>query len=1215
MKYSLVFLAMLVLAGFSFAVLMTCDQEITAAGTYTPTADLAATAASNCVNISASNVLINCNNSGTLQSIDGTGAASAFFINHSGLSNITVRNCGVYNFTDYGFNDDTYGANNVTIIGGGFYSNGFGAKFVGNGTTVTDSSFIGSSGHALQIFGNNPEVTGTQFQHNGGTGLLVRWSNNTEFTDNYFYNNSAGLSLDDGNQSTIAYNTFDGDTNSCIYLDTLDNADVQRNNLTYCGFYGVEAYDLLNTEFSNNTILNPWMGGFFINITNYDWNTNVDLLNNTVNWSFNYTATYPDAAGIVLYNATDSEVRGNILANNNATGLSLIGLYNTEVTGNQVRNNQFSTGSHGYGVAMLYSDEILFENNIVEGNGYDASTTGFGGMLLGSVTNSVFSSNNISDNAERNAGSGLPFGIAALDLENVTFDQNAISNNNGTGLFLSADETTANEGIEVTDSLFASQADGVTITDSPDLVLTGNSVESNLGYGALVWRCNGSLVQDNSFEWNENDTAAGMYLIDSYYGTVDTNDFTGNGNGLYLEDTNRTNVTDNGFVGNGVGLLDYQSDALLISGNIFNQSTNLTSVALTSYFSTFTGNLVHNNTYEGVLVINSIYVNVTDNIIRDNDMANSFPALEIAGSNNTVVSGNEIYDNYHGVFTDASHNLTVMQNDIYDNVATGIWLHDSDDALVDQNTLTGAALAAFEIYLDDCSGANVTDNDLLAAGLVFSGMAGNALASSEFSGNTVNGVYGIGVTLDNGSTSTTMDSDVVTGAVVGFVIYSSDDVTLTGTESYGNIFGYSLDDYANVTIVDAVSYDNSETCLEVAPGNATLDNFRAWACGTYISMDENSTINATDLWVGYDNTYGIHYGAIVINDTTVVDTANVLLDRTYVSMNSSDTNVLELNVSANITISVDGCSNLQHYNASGFPQTRAEVLAGNTFTPAYSTCGSRATVFQVPGFSGYAASGVTLTSTGDGSSTFTMSVTGERAVGEELTITVLDGTTPVSGADVKVFYWLNGVLQVQDLGNTNSQGKVAFTPAFAASFKATATKSGYSEQEARFIVSAAATTACSSDADCAAGRVCTAGMCVLEAQEQPAEEPEQPAQPGTEQPAGTAGCASNADCAYNEACSSGNCVAVPAGACGEYSNHAWIGYNCCAAGDCGVGYACTNHNCVQSGPTEAEVPGTGGAAGLPSSAPSASGGTPWLLVVVAVVIGAAAVWWLFVRKP
>jgi hypothetical protein len=91
-------------------------------------------------------------------------------------------------------------------------------------------------------------------------------------------------------------------------------------------------------------------------------------------------------------------------------------------------------------------------------------------------------------------------------------------------------------------------------------------------------------------------------------------------------------------------------------------------------------------------------------------------------------------------------------------------------------------------------------------------------------------------------------------------------------------------------------------------------------------------------------------------------------------------------------------------------------------------------------------------STGGSIFPMSVSISGDRAVGSPITITVKDGSTPVDGAEVRVLYRLNGLLNAVNLGNTDSHGQVPFTPTIAGEYRIEATMEGYSGGELVFIV-------------------------------------------------------------------------------------------------------------------------------------------------------------------
>ncbi|MFH0884295.1 MAG: LPXTG cell wall anchor domain-containing protein [Candidatus Micrarchaeota archaeon] len=82
-----------------------------------------------------------------------------------------------------------------------------------------------------------------------------------------------------------------------------------------------------------------------------------------------------------------------------------------------------------------------------------------------------------------------------------------------------------------------------------------------------------------------------------------------------------------------------------------------------------------------------------------------------------------------------------------------------------------------------------------------------------------------------------------------------------------------------------------------------------------------------------------------------------------------------------------------------------------------------------------------------------------------------------------------------------------------------------------------------------------------------------PQLPEEEQPPEEGGCSSNLDCSQTQYCNmptnnTGSCEDVPAGGCGQISNHSFVAYGYeCGTEDgcpsCQEGYECINHKCVQ----------------------------------------------------
>jgi LPXTG-motif cell wall-anchored protein len=207
-----------------------------------------------------------------------------------------------------------------------------------------------------------------------------------------------------------------------------------------------------------------------------------------------------------------------------------------------------------------------------------------------------------------------------------------------------------------------------------------------------------------------------------------------------------------------------------------------------------------------------------------------------------------------------------------------------------------------------------------------------------------------------------------------------------------------------------------------------------------------------------------------------------------------------------------------------------------------------------------------------------ISISGDEVVGGTLTITVRDGSTAVSGAEVRILYWSNGMLNAINLGNTNSDGEVEFTPTFAGEYRVEATESGYGSVELGFTVEEAEEAPVVGEEEAAAGT-------------EPAGE-----QTGT----GTSGGET-----------SGSTGGQPVGT----ETPVETTPECIVDTDCGAGFGCEGGACVETAGQpaaegeESPAPGTG------NRMPETGNGVPWWAwLIILIVLGAGAYWYFGMRK-
>ena len=574
-------------------------------------------------------------------------------------------------------------------------------------------------------------------------------------------------------------------------------------------------------------------------------------------------------------------------------------------------------------------------------------------------------------------------------------------------------------------------------------------------------------------------------------------------NNMYGTDT--YNITDSEFVGNEV------EDALDVGFRVDEYSNIL-----------FEGNEIHGNCAAG--------------------RGASFGAFDVLGSE-LYIYNNTIYDlqGYDGIAIWGMENGEVMDNVLYDLSRAGLACTDVRDAVFSGNLIHDIGLESDNyaaMYIKPYIGWGIYPERVRVIDNVIyngngTGLSVRWLTDGEVSRNTVYGTVPgkqiEGLTLDSVNASNVTNNEIY-GNEDGLIMEGAENAELSGNRIYGNSNTgiYLYDSFwmpcSGVSLDGDRVYENG--------GNAVLLENCAGAQFTdvmvYRNSDShfaslNSTVDAVNFWIGADETYGIMYGGITVNADSDLSGTNLILDEEFISLDSSDANAAEFNVPANLTTHVGGCSNMIYYNDSAdvLPGSAAQIRANGTeFTPAYSACGGTRGTYQVEGFSGYTALGEAA-DTGGGSSleSLSMGVSGEKFVGEEITITVKSGSAAVNGAEVSVRVKVAGIYHYYDLGKTNSSGEVFFTPEYAGTHKAMAEKSGHYDDEIFFSV-AEAERECTLDGDCATGFECVSGECeqVEEAiEETPAEEEAPPEQPEPE-------CVQDSDCASGEMCEGGNCI-------------------------------------------------------------------------------------------
>ena len=488
--------------------------NVTKPGAYNPLPGQA------CINITADNVVLDCNGA-WISGNDNENTAGIW----TARNNVTVKNCNVQNFS-YGIfsqgvstsilNNSVYVPMNSTVNAQAW-----------QGIELKANKYGNVSGNSVYAYTSIMQTTGTPPYRPDG--ILLWNSVNSTVSNNSAYsygNNSVAINIySSSNYNNISRNFISTNSSSgmgvYIYASCTGN-NIYSNVIGTSGSNGYGVYTLsssdanniywnsITTSYSasaegvgaqaiyiqtgNNTIYNNSINttgafgyGIWISGASASWNK---ILGNTVN-------TYGAGSfGSYLYNsASFNNVTFNVISTN---GSSSYGFYlRTSANNNSISSNNIVTNStSGYGIYLYTVNLDNIFSNIINTSG----SNGYGVYLYNSASNNTVSSNAISTNGS--AG----YGVYTLS----SSDANSISWNNIT---TSYDASTEGAG-----------AQAIYLQTGYNAVFSNNiNTSGNFGYG--IW-LSGASANWNNVTGNSITTsglAYGLYGLSSSYNNILSN--------------------------------------------------------------------------------------------------------------------------------------------------------------------------------------------------------------------------------------------------------------------------------------------------------------------------------------------------------------------------------------------------------------------------------------------------------------------------------------------------------------------------------------------------------------------------------------------------------------------------------------------------------------------------------------------------------------------
>ncbi len=771
-----------------------CDV-LSQSGNYYMNASILASAAATCVDITISNVFLDCGG----YTIDGTDGASTNGIRSAGLSNLTIVNCTL---TDWEDGIELGNTANITVRNVTASSNVNGLYIFRVGGTdptrhvVLENLTANSNSYGIRLEATeNITIANSTVSSNTNYGIYAFAVNNTTvFNSTILYSGLSGIAIF-GNITNITNNTMNGNRYG-INISTIaeTNASIQMNFIKNNTRGGILVYGY-NHSILNNTILSNLWDGIEAYI-----NTSF-VANNTIN-SNSYS-------GIFLNSSHNTTIQNNTLGSNSVNGLNATNSRNNTIRGNVVRSNSND------GLSLNFSSNNSMEGNMVFSGG------NAGIYIVRNSTNNTIINNSIDLNSQNGiyiSGNSTNNSIINTLLRQNSVDAIRIDSTsnytNITGNFISGN----NRGIYILNSggarlhnnTMTGDSTGMLIQNSGGLNMTNNSISSlNAGFDVR-----GNVVADFD-NWIDNSSTIGNKPI--YYWVRQYNQTMGSEtNAAYIAVVSSSNIT--------VRDLNPRSNAQgIILVNSSDSAVNNTNVSAASQYGIYlllsNNNIIANSSSSwndagsvGIYIQNStnntirnitanfnpsgIELDRSDNNTIENitSSSNTGSALQFTSSYNNTISNSTFNSNAgHGLVFTAAKNNTVRAVIARLNTFQGILLQTNGDGnFITNNTLSVNTQNG--IYVSQ-SNNNTIEHNILSSnnqsGIFITGVNGVNLNSinNSFRFNTIEYNLNDGIYLEVASDNNSFSSNIVSHSLLsGINLSQSSNNTFHNTTLSNNTF-------------------------------------------------------------------------------------------------------------------------------------------------------------------------------------------------------------------------------------------------------------------------------------------------------------------------------------------------------------------------------------------------------------------------------------------
>lgn len=672
-------------------------------------------------------------------------------------------------------------------------------NFIGVNSTGSATAGNGGVGINLQNV-NGATISGNIISGNSGTGIRAQITtsvSNLNINNNNigldttrtldFGNNSRGIDLSNVSDSTISNNIISGNSGAGISLTNATN--IYMSSL------------LVGVNGSANAAINNGAEGIKV-----DGGSTITITNSVVSGNSSEGIQIGNVSGLTISfsqigsNSTVTTAIGNgsrgiLLTNVNNASLDNLNIEASVKTGLYIENNssQITLSNSHIGTNAAGTSASSFQNKesgVIVDNSFNltlASSTisnniGSGIIVQNGSTgitiqNDHIGTNDNSSSARPNTGSGILFDSATSCLVlNNTISGNAIM---GVSITNNSDFITVQGNkIGVRDDGVSSRANlshGISITDSDNATIVGNTISKNSDRGIDIVNANNTTITNNFIGVSSTGTATAAnggvgVNIDNVNGVSMSGNIISGNNGSGIRSLITSNLTNldihNNTIGSDItGTLDFGNNNIGIE--LYNVSN-----------STFSNNLISGNAAEGILLTNATNVNLLSNFIGVNTSTNA-----------AINNGAE------GIKIDGGDTITIFDGVISGNSLDGVLILNVSNLTISFSKI----------------GSNSTDSTAVANGA--NGVELDNVVHATLDNVSIQGSKSTGLLIEGGSNDITVShSHIGTNAAGtssssfqnkqgGIIIDNSFDVTIETSTISNNIGnGVTAIDSYNITI-------------------------------------------------------------------------------------------------------------------------------------------------------------------------------------------------------------------------------------------------------------------------------------------------------------------------------------------------------------------------------------------------------------------------------